>query len=150
MFILVGIGSDSSLVKQCIFGAANSGILRVLLILPVLSLELCSLKYHRTDFWGEDTRAFELQVATVSLLVMGTCMCSMALSSNHNAVQHFGRLHEVCCVTKPVLSLFSLEFLKIRCTELAFCLTLGRWLWLVLSSRKGGHAQEVWQEVISS
>lgn len=32
MFVLVGIGSDSRLVKQCVFGAATSGILKVLII----------------------------------------------------------------------------------------------------------------------
>lgn len=117
-----------------------------------LGLEPCSLKYHRTGFWGEATWAAELQVALFpSLRMTCSCMCWMAPGSHRAVVWHSGTPRKVCCVMESMLSPSSLQYPNAWLTEEASCLMFmeenRKVTVAVLHVGKWGHAQEAWNKV---
>lgn len=96
MFVLVGIGSDSRLVKLCIFGAANSGILKI----PIRVWS--SAPWSPTGLTFEERR-LELQIAALSLF---GCLWVLAgtgsKSSPSVAFARFVVRQCLCCLWFPL------------------------------------------------
>lgn len=96
MFVLVGIGSDSRLVKLCIFGAANSGILKI----PIRVWS--PAPWSPTGLTFEERR-LELRIAALSLF---GCLWVLAgtgsKSSPSVAFARFVVWQCLCCLWFPL------------------------------------------------